>query len=725
MAQTISIFSPKGGVGRTFIATNLAASLAERVGKRRTVLIDFDFQLPGDIPKLLDLKPRKSIIELVSEWKPDKQMPFSQISDFILHHTNSGLDFLPIILSIKQRPEIDDAFIAWLLQELNKEYEFVILDAGSVFTKNLLAAFERSNLILFIVNPDVLAVSQVKEAIDILQSFSFPLRMMRVVLNRAESLGGVSLAEVKSALPCEIIARIPSDGKAVCLALNRRNPLVLDSPQSRAARYINQLADDLISHPEIFMSHRDLEATLAQTGLTREIDFLTEEDRLPLTLSTLEPSTGKRTTKDDKLIELKQRIHQRIIQNIDLHRVDVVAGDQHKIKELREKVKKAISNALAEETNSFVTTYEDRESFIKEMIDEAVGLGPLEDLLGDNAITDILVNNKDQIYIEKHGKLELTSKRFVSNEQVRRIIDRIIAPLGRRIDESVPMVDGRLADGSRVNAIIPPLSLTGPTLTIRKFSSERLKIEDLEKLETTTKVMGDFMKACVLARKNIIVSGGTGSGKTTVLNVLSEFVPDGERILTIEDAAELKLHHEHWIRLESRPPNIEGKGAITVRELFRNSLRMRPDRIIIGECRGLETLDMLQAMNTGHDGSMTTLHANSTKDVLSRLDSLILMGGIEIPLRAIREMIASAIDVIVHTARLSDGSRKVTQISELTGMIDEMHIGLQDIFMFHQTAVNAQGKVEGYFAPTGKVPLFFNDIKTRGISISEDIFKIK
>jgi pilus assembly protein CpaF len=305
---------------------------------------------------------------------------------------------------------------------------------------------------------------------------------------------------------------------------------------------------------------------------------------------------------------------------------------------------------------------------------------------------------------------------------VRQVIERIIAPLGRRIDESAPMVDARLSDGSRVNAIIPPLSLTGPTLTIRKFGRERLVMDDLLRLNTLTKPMADFMQACIISRKNTIVSGGTGSGKTTVLNVLSIFIPVVERIITIEDAAELKLKQEHWVRLESRPPNVEGKGAITARDLFRNSLRMRPDRIIIGECRGAETLDMLQAMNTGHDGSMTTIHANSTRDVISRMDSMILMSGTELPVRAIREMIASAINIIIHTARLSDGSRKVTQVSEMIGMLDEVHIELKDIFMFKQTGVDKDGKVLGEFKPTGYIPSFMDQLRVQGISISNDIF---
>lgn len=725
MAHTIAIFSPKGGAGRTFLATNLAASLARKTGPGKVLLVDIDLQLPGDVAKLLNLKPLRSLAELIPEWKSGNQIDISRIKEFVQPHNLSGLNFLPVTLHIRQRGLIEEKFIEYLCEQLDKAYEYVVIDVGSVFTRISLTVFGKSNLILFIVNPDLLSVGQVKEAIDILQSFAFPLRMIKAVLNRAESQGGVSLAEVRAAIPLDIISRVPSDGKAVGLALNRRNPVVLDNPKSQAAIAIDRLAKSFIGSKDMFTVHRDLEATLLEAFSAEKIDLPADGGSAALNISANEEARRKEVTKDDLVSRLKQRIHQRIIQDLDLHRLEVVLGDPQKLRELKEKVKKSISNALAEETEGFISSFEERERFIKEMIDEAVGLGPLEDLIADQGISDIMVNNKDQVYIEKGGKVILTAKRFVSNAQVRQIIERIIAPLGRRIDESVPMVDGRLTDGSRVNAIIPPLSLTGPTLTIRKFGSERLGVNDLVKIGTLNEVMGEFLRICVLSRKNIIVSGGTGSGKTTVLNILSEFIPNGERIITIEDAAELKLHHQHWVRLESRPPNIEGKGAITIRELFRNSMRMRPDRIIIGECRGLEALDMLQAMNTGHDGSMTTLHANSTQDVLSRLDSLILMGGIEIPLRAIREMIASAIDMIVHTARLSDGSRKVTQISEVTGMTEDGHISLQDIFLFQQSGVNDQGKVEGQFAPTGNIPTFFDDIRKRGIPLSEDIFKLK
>ncbi|MDD4955440.1 MAG: CpaF family protein, partial [Candidatus Omnitrophica bacterium] len=315
------------------------------------------------------------------------------------------------------------------------------------------------------------------------------------------------------------------------------------------------------------------------------------------------------------------------------------------------------------------------------------------------------------------------SKKFTSNEQVRIVIERILAPLGRRIDESVPYVDARLPDGSRVNAIIAPLSLTGPTLTIRKFARQRWTIDDLiNRFASLTPDMALFLEAAVKSRKNILVSGGTGSGKTTFLNILSACIPERERIVTIEDSAELKLSQTHWIRLEARPPNIEGKGEITIRDLFRNTLRMRPDRILVGEVRGREVLDMLQAMNTGHDGSMSTIHANSTHDVLIRLDSMILMAGVELPIRAIREQVASAIHVIVQTARLSDGSRKVTGITEVVGMLDETHVNLQDIFVYRQTGVDQDGNVIGYFTPLGYIPTFYDEIRARGVDLSREIF---
>lgn len=357
----------------------------------------------------------------------------------------------------------------------------------------------------------------------------------------------------------------------------------------------------------------------------------------------------------------------------------------------------------------------------RDVFNEAMRLGPLEDLLADDSVTEIMVNGPRQVYVERGGRLEPCDMEFTDDASVMAVIERIVSPLGRRIDESQPYVDARLADGSRVNAIIPPLALTGPTITIRKFSSRTYGVEDFVKFGTWTRNAAEFMRACVVMRKNIVVAGGTGSGKTTLLNLLSGFIPSSERIVTIEDAAELKLAQPHVVRLEARPPNIEGRGAVTIRDLVKNSLRMRPDRIIVGECRGGEALDMLQAMNTGHDGSLTTVHANSPRDVVSRLETMVLMSGMDLPSRAIREQIAGAVDIIIHESRMADGTRKVVAISEVTGM-EGSQIVMQDIFSFRQTGVDSSGRILGSFRATGAVPTFYETIKSRGLHLDAAIF---
>ena len=414
-----------------------------------------------------------------------------------------------------------------------------------------------------------------------------------------------------------------------------------------------------------------------------------------------------------------QLAHDRLIEALDLRRLDLDALGSD---ELWEKSEAALRQIVARmDQTGELDPHVDREQLVQDVLNEALGLGLLEPYLADDTVSEIMVNGPNQVYVEREGCLERVEKAFSSAQAVLAVIERIVAPLGRHVDESSPLVDARLRDGSRVNAIIPPLALKGPCLTIRKFKRELLTMEHLIGYGTLTPQIAQFLDTCVKVRRNLVISGGTGSGKTTLLNILSGCVPEQERIVTIEDAAELQLAQEHWIQLEARPPNIEGKGQITIRDLVRNALRMRPDRIVVGECRGGEALDMLQAMNTGHDGSLTTLHANSTRDALARMETMVLMSGMDLPVRAIREQIASAVHLVIQQTRFADGSRRVTAISEVSGMEMDV-ITMQDIFQFQQEGFDDQGAVVGRFVPTGFVPRFYDDLQRRGIPVDMDVF---
>lgn len=418
----------------------------------------------------------------------------------------------------------------------------------------------------------------------------------------------------------------------------------------------------------------------------------------------------------DEYFEFKSVIHDRLLNTVDLSILDKLDRET-----LSAKIRQVIEKILREESVSLPLNMTEREKFLNEIIDEVLGLGPLEPFLKDHTVSDILVNTYNSIYVERYGKLESTDARFKDDAHLMRIIDKIVSTVGRRIDESTPMVDARLSDGSRVNAIIPPLALDGPSLSIRRFAVNPLELEDLIDSQTLIPAISELLKGIVRARLNVIISGGTGSGKTTLLNVLSRFIPENERIITIEDAAELQLKQEHIVRLETRPPNIEGKGEIVQRDLVRNSLRMRPDRIIVGEVRGKEALDMLQAMNTGHDGSLTTIHANSPRDALMRLETMVAMANLDIPSEFMRKFVSSALNVIIQVARMMDGRRKLVSLQEITGMEGNV-ITMQEIFSFQQTKIDPEGNVKGRFKFHGVRPKFVEKFKVSGISVSQDLF---
>ena len=418
---------------------------------------------------------------------------------------------------------------------------------------------------------------------------------------------------------------------------------------------------------------------------------------------------------DPHWMQWRRSVEERLRAQMDLRRMDLGSMS-------REELQRVVAHLASEVLQGMRLPPElDRERLIKEVVDEAVGLGPLEDLLADESVTEIMVNRFDEVFVERSGRLEPAPTVFSSEQAVRHTIDRIVAPIGRRIDESSPLVDARLHDGSRVNAVIPPVALKGANITIRKFSKKRLQMEDLIGFGSVEPRMAEFLRVAVEQRKNIVISGGTGSGKTTLLNVLSNYIPPRERVVTIEDAAELRLYQPNLVSMEARPANVEGKGAIPIRELVRNALRMRPDRIVVGECRGGEALDMLQAMNTGHDGSLTTAHANSPRDMLSRMEVMVMMAGMELPLTAIREQIASAVDIIVQITRFSCGSRKLTAIVEVTGTESGV-IQLQELFQFKQQGFGEDGKVRGVFRATGSMPEFYEEMRARGLPVDTSIF---
>lgn len=479
------------------------------------------------------------------------------------------------------------------------------------------------------------------------------------------------------------------------------------------------LDGERISNDAVFLP--DVQVQMGNLALRIDKQLVTErEPKQQRTKNTeqLRQLSDKKLTESDAMQQLKRDVHKKVIIYLDEHK----RGELHKLSadELRVEAREATKIVLKRENIKLPAQLQETD-FIDSVVAEAIGLGPIEPLQNDETVTEIMVNGYESIYVERNGKIEATDLKFTSTDSLMGVIERIVTPLGRRIDEGSPMVDARLSDGSRVNAIIPPLALNGPTVTIRKFSKRRFGIDDLLDKGTLSEDMAKFLKVCVEQRRNIMVSGGTGSGKTTTLNILSNFIPETERIVTIEDAAEVQLHQQHVITLEARPANIEGKGLVVIRDLVRNSLRMRPDRIIVGECRGGEALDMLQAMNTGHDGSLTTGHANSPRDILSRLEVMVLMAGMDLPVRAIREQISSAIDIILQQTRFSDGTRRVTSIVEVDGMESDV-ILLQKIFEYKRSGRHEDGTIIGEFRGMGYAPSFYEECAAAGEVMDRSIF---
>ncbi len=693
----ISVFSVKGGGGASLIAANLAVSI-RRETRASVALLDVSYPIPGSIALYLGLSHAKAVTDVVPLL--DRMQP-TLLKSYVTNHA-SGIAVIPAAKDALHEKMLTPQKLARVADLLVRAYDYVVIDLASTLSEDVVPILDLSELICLVLSPDVGSVAQGRQSVTYLQSHHFSRDAMRLVLNRYSAKMPFPPETIEESVGLPIALYLPLDEELMEQSIAMADPFVSSSPRHPVSKALDAFSQQLVG--ELQSRPRRAKQPRLLADASPEVEEVRE--------------SKERT---DAIRDVKIRIHRRLIDEIDFKKADIeLAKDRKKKSELRSKTEVKIVSLLDEEAKE-MTDRDLRKRLVKEILDEALGLGPLEDLLRDPDVSEIMVNGIDHVFVERKGKLTLTEHKFLTEDQLRAVIERIVNPLGRRIDEKSPMVDARLEDGSRVNAIIPPLAIDGPSVTIRKFAKTPLKVPDLIRFGSFTTQMAQFFEAAVLARQNIVISGGTGSGKTTLLNVLSSFVPEDERIVTIEDSAELQLPQEHVVRLESRPPNIEGEGAITIRDLVRNALRMRPDRIVVGECRAGEALDMLQAMNTGHDGSLTTVHANTPRDALSRLETLCLMAGLDLPARAIREQIASAIDLVFQQSRLSDGSRRVTHISEITGREGEVFT-IADIFLFKQTGITPEGKVQGQFAPTGVIPKFIEGLSRRGIKVPREIF---
>ena len=682
----IAVVGSKGGSGATTLTWELAKMSS---GSDPSAAIDADFSGRRSLAVLakctdgLDLARGENPVSMI------------KVNGVMAVELTESFD-----AALAVNPEVSEA----LAKTLDSGYTMVFADVTQPFASATRPFMMRATRYLLVTPPTLLGITGARAMINSMVRFNFPKDRIVAVLQWHSGRLEMTPAEIERSLGIAVIAQIPpSSERTYHKALDELSRTLLALPEEPRA-------DSLISATHSSLGER--RKTRRSGGAMPENSANGGAGGGDLTSSrqpfTMQPSAadGNRDIAAEKRAILKTEIHAGLGK-----RIDSLKTSTRSQAEMKKVIEDLVSEIIAAHKN---LAPEESTLLRQEILDEALGLGPLEDLLQDDSISEIMVNGPGIVYAERAGKLILTNVRFSSEGQLRQTIDRIITPLGRRVDEASPLVDARLPDGSRVNAIIAPLTLDGGVLTIRRFGKRRMGIPDLLELGALTEQMAEFLRACVESRMNILVSGGTGSGKTTLLNIMSNFIPDGDRIVTIEDAAELLLGKPHVVRLESRPPNIEGHGEIKIRELVRNALRMRPDRIVVGECRGAEALDMLQAMNTGHDGSLTTLHANSPRDSISRLEILVMMAGFDLPVRAIREQIASAIDIVIQTARLRDGTRKITAITEVVGMEGEV-VTLQDIVKFDQQGIDANGAVLGEFQYTGVQPNAISRFDEHGV----------
>ncbi len=701
----IAVLGGKGGVGKSVFAANLAAAMTLEL-RTQTLLIDCDTKSVGDQNIITGLKPVKTLRELANSTQSLNSTPIQQI---ITQHP-SGFAFLGAVRGPEEILSVTPDNLSKLIEFCSRSFKYIVVDLGNDIGPMQLAVLQEATAITLVATPEILVVQQTQRLINDLLTQTYPKEMFQLILNKFSNTG-LSPQVIGQHLGLAPMALIPADEATVSSSLTNSKPFVVSNPKSPlSAAYfdvVRKLAGGTLQRLKNVQKPKAPVVTAASAAAAAAGN--TNGAGLPANTAGYDAATL-----------LKLRVHSELIRTIDLKKILAEVGDsESKEKELRQKTQRDIGLIVDKEAPT--SNREERQKLVKEVLEEALGLGPLEDMLADPAISEIMVNGAGKIFIEKSGKVQLSGIKFTSNDHLRRIIERIVTPLGRQINNATPYVDARLKDGSRVNAVIEPLSIDGPALTIRKFKKGGITPEKYIDFGSANKNMLDFLRISVEYGYNVVISGGTGSGKTSLLNMVSQFIPAHERVITVEDAAELQLMQEHVVRLETRPPSMEGTNAISIRDLIKNALRMRPDRIIVGETRDGAALDMLQAMNTGHDGSMTTTHANSPRECIARLETLVMMSGLDLPVRAIREQISGAVDLIVQIVRLSDGSRKIISITEVNGMQGDV-ITLAEIFKFKETGFDKNRKILGQFQSTGTVPSFVQEIKDKGGFVPMEIF---
>ena len=719
-AKIIAFSGPKEGAGKTTLTLNLALGWAG-IQKRPVLIVPLDPLARQEHSFYLNIKNPVSVADLLQTLGNTNIAVVGGLLRGKISMSQWGVGLLPLGNTRAQVASISPKILIPILSRLSQTFD-IFLDVDSSFPMQAFA-FDIADKVFWVSQATRTHLNATVQLFNDYKEQHYPMDRLSVLCNAYDMPGSIDYSEVErfyGSLGHEIDVFLPWD-EDVMSTSNRREVEIIVNPQAewvKGLRLVLAKIRDLKPAPKDWTaSVSDAEFTQAAQEIWSPVVFNSGKTQSLEDHVSEEEAAG--STKLSFCDDLKQKVHKEVVHTLEIEHI-VVSDESSASEQTRKRVAAIVDDILQKQPN-LQFSREQRARFSSELLDEILGLGPLEVLMRDPAVTEIMVNAFDKIFIEQKGKLTLTKYKFRNNDQVVQVIKRIVAPLGRRIDESVPLVDARLKDGSRVNAIISPLAVSGPTLTIRRFSQKPFGPEDYYRFGTITPQCMEFIKKCVKIRKNIIVCGGTGTGKTTFLNAISGYIADDERIITVEDTAELRLQQPHWVSLESRPPNVEGKGAVTIQDLVKNCLRMRPDRIVVGECRGGEALDMLQAMNTGHEGSLTTIHANTPRDGLSRLEAMCMHTGADLPVFVIREMISSAVNMIVQLSRFSDGSRKVTYITEMHGQKDG-EIQSTDLFRYVQTGVDENGKVQGVFAPTGNLPTFFDEFAAKGQPVERDVF---